>query len=244
MNNEKKEPTLDEITQVCIQRHDDILNARMCIIDAEFRRGFKLMEKHPKSVTIFGSARLKPETETYKRVRELSRKIAELDYTIVTGGGQGVMGAASKGAYEAEGGSSIGINIQLPFEQIANPDMNEVVEFHHFFSRKVILAYSAEAYVYCAGGFGTLDEMFELLTLKQTGKIPNIPIILYGSEFWRPLESFFKKVLLSDTEPTINPEDLNLYIITDDDNEILEIIKKAPVRTDISNNHHLGNEKK
>jgi uncharacterized protein (TIGR00730 family) len=236
----KKRKTLKEITRECIEKHDDITDSRMCIIDAEFRRGFDLMKSHPKSVTIFGSARLQPETEMYQRVESLAKKIANLDYTVVTGGGHGIMGAANKGAFEAEKGSSVGINISLPFEQTSNPHLDDTIEFHHFYSRKVTLAYAAEAYIYCPGGFGTLDEMFEILTLVQTKKIPNTPIILYGSKFWQPLENYFKAILLEHGNETISKEDLDLYVITDNDEEVLEIIKNAPVRTDVSSRHHLG----
>ncbi len=232
--------SLDELTRSCIEKHDNVTDSRMCIIDAEFRQGFDMMKDYPKTVTIFGSARLKPETAIYKRVENLARKIAELDYTVVTGGGHGIMGAANKGAFEAEKGSSLGININLPFEQTTNPYLDDTIEFHHFYSRKVVLSYAAEAYVYCPGGFGTLDEMFEILTLKQTKKIPDTPIILYGSEFWQPLENYFKKILLKEDQETISPKDLNLYVITDNDEEVLDIIKNAQIRTDISNTHHLG----
>jgi len=241
MNTDNKRKTLEEITQKCMDTHgDDVLNSRMCIIDGEFRRGFEMMKHHTKTVTIFGSARLSPETEIYKKVESLAKKIAELDYTVVTGGGHGIMGAANKGAFEAEKGASLGVNIELPFEQTTNPYLDDTIEFHHFFSRKVVLSYAAEAYVYCPGGFGTLDEMFEILTLKQTRKIPNTPIILYGSKFWKPLEEYFKAVMLLPGNETISPEDLDLYTITDDDDEVLRIIKNAPVRTDVSSRHHLG----
>lgn len=232
--------SLEEITKECIEMHDNVTDSRMCIIDAEFRRGFEMMKSYPKSVTIFGSARLKPETEIYKKVEGLAKKIADLDYTVVTGGGHGIMGAANKGAFEAEKGSSIGINIELPFEQTTNPYLDDTIAFHHFYSRKVTLAYAAEAYIYCPGGFGTLDEMFEILTLIQTRKIPKTPIILYGSKFWQPLENYFKEVMLQEGQETISKDDLSLYTITDNDEEVLEIIKNAPIRTDVSNRHHLG----
>lgn len=242
MNIENK--SLEEITHICIKSSENVTDSRMCIIDAEFRRGFELMKQYPKSVTIFGSARLAPETDIYKRVETLANKIAEMDYAVVTGGGHGIMGAANKGAYEAENGKSLGINIELPFEQTTNPYLDATLKFHHFFSRKVVLSYAAEAYIYCPGGFGTMDEMFEILTLKQTGKIPDTPIILYGTEFWQPLEDYFKKVLLLEGQETINEKDLDLYVITDNDDEVLEIIKNAKVRSDISNTHHLGEYKK
>lgn len=232
--------SLEEITKECIEQHDNVTDSRMCIIDAEFRRGFEMMSHYPKTVTIFGSARLKPETEIYQKVEALSKKIANLDYTVVTGGGHGIMGAANKGAFEAEKGSSIGINIELPFEQTTNPYLDDTIEFHHFYSRKVTLAYAAEAYVYCPGGFGTLDEMFEILTLIQTKKIPSTPIILYGTTFWQPLVEYFKTVMLEPGNETISADDLNLFTVTDSDEEVLEIIKNAPVRKDISNTHHLG----
>lgn len=233
---------LDALTQMCLDSNDSIINSRMCIIDAEFRRGFAMMEKHPRSVTIFGSARLAPDTDIAQRVEALAKKIANMDYTVVTGGGYGIMGAANKGASEAEHGKSIGINISLPFEQKLNEYVDESLDFHHFYSRKVTLAYSAEAYIYCPGGFGTLDELFEILTLKQTKKIPNVPIILYGKEFWQPLDEYFRNTFLQPGLETISPEDLNLYVITDNDDEILEIIKNAEVRKDISSRYHLGQE--
>lgn len=233
---------LNSLTQMCLDANDSIINSRMCIIDAEFRRGFAMMERHPRSVTIFGSSRLSPESDIALRIEALSKKIANMDYAVVTGGGYGIMGAANKGASEAERGKSIGINISLPFEQKLNEYVDEGLDFHHFYSRKVTLAYSAEAYIYCPGGFGTLDEFFEILTLKQTGKIPDVPIILYGKEFWKPLEDYFKNILLRSGLETISKEDLNLYVITDDDEEILEIIKNAKVRRDISSRYHLGQE--
>lgn len=232
---------LNEIINSCITINpEDITNARMCVIDAEMRQGYKLLSKYPRSVTIFGSARLTEDNPYFSKVENLAKKIADMDYAVVTGGGFGLMGAANKGAHSSGKGSSVGINISLPFEQTVNDHLLDSLEFHHFFSRKVALAYSAEAYVYCPGGFGTMDEFFEILTLKQTRKIPNIPIVLYGSEFWNPLEEYFKKVLLLEGNETISKEDLSLYVITDNDEEILEIIKNAPVRTDVSSTHNLG----
>ncbi len=236
-NTENK--TLQEVTNACIADNPDLVDARMCVIDYEFRQGFELLKKHPRSVTIFGSARLKPETEMYQRVEKLAEKIANMDYSVITGGGHGIMGAGNKGAFSAEKGSSVGINIKLPFEQTTNPYLDDTIEFNHFFPRKVILSYAAEAYIYCPGGFGTLDEMFEILTLKQTGKIPDTPIILYGSDFWKPLENYFKEIMLQPGQETISEKDLGLYVITDNDDEVLEIIKNAEVRTDISQSHNL-----
>ncbi len=232
--------SITDITQDCTNQNDSVLDTRMCIIDAEFRRGFELMSRYPKSVSIFGSARLDTATEPAQRVEQLAKKIANMGYAVVTGGGYGIMGAANKGAHEAEQGHSLGINIQLPHEQKLNNFVDESLDFHHFYSRKVTLAYSAEAYIYCAGGFGTLDEFFEILTLKQTKKIPQVPIILYGRSFWEPLEQYFKDVLLREGLKTINHDDLQLYTITDNDDEVLQIINDAPVRLDNNERRHLG----
>lgn len=224
---------LEKAKNVCLSNHEgDVIDSRMCIINHEFTEGFKLMRKYPKAVTVFGSARLAEDTPHAQNATALSEALAKEGYAVATGGGFGIMGAANKGAHQA-GGDSIGINIELPFEQEMNPYVSDSVDFHHFFSRKVTLSYSAEAYIYFAGGFGTLDELFEILTLKQTGKIPNVPVILFGSSFWQPLEEYFKNVFLGEHK-TISEKDLNLYVITDDINEAVEIVKNAPVRGDIS----------
>ena len=236
-NNERK--NLDEITNTCLAAYSgDIIGTRMCIIQEEFKQGFDFMKRYPKSVTIFGSARLSPETQTAKNITELAEKIAIAGYAVVTGGGHGVMGAANKGA-NLGGGDSLGINIELPFEQTTNDYLTDSISFHHFFSRKVALSYSAEAYIYAPGGFGTMDEMFEILTLKQTGKIPPVPIILFGSEFWKPLENYFKEIMLIPGQETISLEDLDLYVITDDTDEVMNIITSAPIREEVSVTHHL-----
>ena len=229
--------TLKEITNTCLATHSgDTTSVRICIIQEEFKQGFKLMKKYPKSVTIFGSARLSEDTEIFKKTASLAQKISAAGYAIVTGGSKGIMAAANKGAY-IEGGDSIGINIKLPFEQKVNKYLTDSLEFHHFFSRKVTLSYSAEGYIYCPGGFGTLDEMFEILTLKQTGKIPDVPIILFGSEFWKPLEEFFKTVLLKKGIKTISEKDMNLYIITDSEDEIVDIITNTQTREELPIEH-------
>jgi uncharacterized protein (TIGR00730 family) len=140
------------------------------------------------------------------------------------------MRAANRGAYEA-GGNSVGLTIELPREQLTNEYLTNKINFHYFFSRKVCLSFSAEAYIFLPGGFGTLDEFLEILTLVQTAKIPRVPMILVGESFWKPLEKFFEEVLV--TEGMIDKEDTNLYTITDDEETILNIIKNAPVRLDL-----------
>ncbi|MCA9352820.1 TIGR00730 family Rossman fold protein [Patescibacteria group bacterium] len=239
MNENKKteRKNLDEITNVCLAAYPgDIPSTRMCIIQEEFKQGFEFMKQYPKSVTIFGSARLSPETDMYKRVTLLAEKIAMAGYAVVTGGGHGIMAAANKGA-NLGGGHSLGINIELPYEQVINEYVTDSISFHHFFSRKVALSYSAEAYIYCPGGFGTLDEMFEILTLKQTGKIPPVPLILFGTEFWKPFDELFRKVLLVPGHETIEPKDLDLYTITDSEDEVIDMITSTPVREEIVVDH-------
>lgn len=227
------EKILEQAKETCmVDNNGDMTESRICIINHEFQKGFELMKKYPKSVTIFGSARLPEDDVDAQKATEVARRLAELGYAITTGGGHGIMGAAHKGSSMADG-DSLGINIQLPFEQTMNEYITDAVDFHHFFSRKVVLSYSAEAYIYFAGGFGTMDELFEILTLKQTKKIPDVPIILVGSEFWNPLEQYFKNTMLGYTQ-TISPEDLNLYTITDDIDQVINIVKAAPVRAEVS----------
>jgi len=210
--------------------HDTAVE-RVHLISKEFTDGFNFLLNYPKSVTIFGGNLIKETDPYYKKAYDLAKRIStELKYTILTGGGPGVMEAANRGAFES-GGESIGLNIELPHHQIQNPYLNKYLNFHYFFSRKVCLGFSAESYVFFPGGFGTLDEFFELLTLVQTGKIEKVPIILVGSEFWNELDQFMKKELLN--RGLLDAEDLTLYTITDSEDEILTIIKSAPVRNGI-----------
>lgn len=222
---------------------------RVAIISKEFSDGFEFLKNYPRSVTFFGSARTKEGEEDYEKARRVAERIVnELHYSVITGGGPGIMEAANRGAFEA-GGNSLGLTIKLPIEQNVNPYITDQVDFYYFFSRKVCLSFSSEAYVFFPGGFGTMDEFFEILTLVQTNKIPDTPIILVGKEYWSNLRSFFEKHL-RDTGK-IDPEDLDLYEITDDEDEIIEAIKKAPVQIGIryneeselpSNNNHSSNK--
>jgi len=199
-------------------------------ITHEFENGFKFVKSFPKSVTILGSARSKEDNLYYKRARELSRKICKLGYTIITGGGPGIMEAGNRGAFESCC-NSVGINIELPSEQILNPYTTQSMGFHYFFTRKVVLFFSAEAYVFFPGGFGTMDEFFELITLIQTKKIPKVPVILVGKEYWGALDKFIKTEL-RDKNKTISENDVNIYQIIDNDDEILEILKNTPLRNE------------
>ncbi len=201
---------------------------RVSRISREFSRGFKFIKLYPKSVTFFGSARFKEDNIHYQQARSIAKKLSKLGYAVVTGGGPGIMQAGNHGAYDA-GGESVGLNIRLPHEQVVNPYVKSSIDFYYFFSRKVTLSFSAEAYLYFPGGFGTLDEFFEILTLVQTHKIPKVPIILVGSDYWNPLDKFIKEYLLKKCG-TISKEDLDLYKIVDDEEEVIEIVKKAPMR--------------
>lgn len=192
---------------------------RLGRIDQEFADGFDIINKYNYTVSIFGSARFDESHPYYQKAREVAAALSDEGYAVVTGGGGGIMEAGNRGAFEA-GGRSIGFNIQLPKEQSLNSYTTESKPFRYFFSRKVMLAFSASGYVYFPGGFGTLDELFEVITLIQTKKMPYAPVILVGNEFWLGLDDFIKKHLLEGAH-TISPGDENLYTITED----IEVIK-------------------
>lgn len=204
---------------------------RIFRIMSEFVEGFEFLSLIPKSVTIFGSARLPSTHPYYQLARQVGHRLAAEGYTIVTGGGPGIMQASNQGACEA-GGNSVGLNIQLPHEQRTNPYVRRSKSFHYFFSRKVMLDFSADAYIFFPGGFGTLDEFFELITLVQTGKVDRVvPIILIGSDFWRPLTTWMEQMLLH-RFATISPDDLNIWTLTDDIEEAARLVD-AGVRTQV-----------
>jgi len=187
----------------------------------EFVRGFTKMAELGRCVTVFGSARFPEAHPYYTQARKLGRRLAESGYTVITGGGPGVMEAANRGAHEA-GGLSVGCNIQLPREQEPNPYLDRFVEFEYFFVRKVMLVKYSTAFVVMPGGFGTLDEVFETATLMQTGKIDAFPIIAMGTEFWGKLRNFVTDSLLA--EGTIDRADLELFQRTDCVDEALRWI--------------------
>jgi uncharacterized protein (TIGR00730 family) len=197
-------------------------------VNQELLRGLKAISSYPKSVTFFGSARLKDTDDYYKSARSIAGKLCGEGYAVITGGGPGIMEAGNRGSHETCG-SAVGFNIELPYEQIINPYVTDEVNFHYFFTRKVSMTFSAEVYMYFPGGFGTLDELFEILPLIQTEKIDQVPVILFGSKFWKPLDEFIRNTLLKDFK-TVSESDPDLYVITDSEEEVLEIIKKAPVR--------------
>jgi uncharacterized protein (TIGR00730 family) len=199
---------------------------RVLRIMSEFVDGFEFLSKLQRTVTFFGSARLREGDFYYELARELARRLAKENFTIVTGGGPGIMEAGNRGATEAEG-LSVGLNIELPLEQEFNPYVKQGMGFHYFFSRKFMLDYSALAYVYFPGGYGTLDELFTVLTLIQTGKADrDVPVILMGSEYWKPLTEWMKTALV-DQFHTIDADDLDIWHLTDDIDEALKIIRDA-----------------
>ncbi len=214
--------------------HDTAVD-RVSLIAKEFTKGFNFLRHYPKSVTFFGGSHFIETDKEYIKARSLAGRIAgELKYSVFSGGGPGIMEAANRGAFEV-GGQSLGLTIELSQHQIHNPYLTHNLDFYYFFSRKVCLGFSAEAYIFFPGGYGTFDEFFEILTLVQTKKIEWVPIILVGSDFWNPLNELIEKELLG--RGTIDPPDLHLYKITDDEDEIVEIIREAPVRNGIKFTH-------
>lgn len=196
--------------------------SRVSRIEDDFVHGFDKITNYADTVTIFGSARFKETHPYYIKAREVAQMLAQEGYTVITGGGGGIMEGGNRGAYEA-GGKSIGFNIQLPQEQTLNPFTSDSQTFRYFFSRKVLLAYSAQAYLFFPGGFGTLDEFFEIITLIQTKKIEKAPIIMIGNSFWGALDEFIHKTLYEEFR-AIHAADMKLYKITEDVEEIRDIL--------------------
>jgi uncharacterized protein (TIGR00730 family) len=199
---------------------------------AEFVDGWNFLPEVKQSVTIFGSARFKEDNHWYQDARKLGKLLTDNGYSVVTGGGPGIMEAGNRGASEGgKTGDSIGLNIKLPFEERANPYVEKGVSFHYFFVRKVMLAYSAQAYVYYPGGWGTLDELSEIVTLVQTKKITAaIPMVLVGREFWTPFLAWMKDTVC-DKFGGISPEDMGLVHLVDTAEEAFDIIHASPIRT-------------
>ncbi len=188
---------------------------------AEFVEGFEHLATIRPSVSIFGSARIPPEDPDYQLAEAIARQLSDAGFAVVSGGGPGIMEAANKGAMAGRS-PSVGLNISLPREQKANDYQDVSLHFRHFFSRKVMFVKYASAYVVLPGGFGTLDELAEILTLVQTGKTPRIPIILVGSGFWRGLLAWFRETLVG--RGTIDPADLSLMLVVDKPGEVVDAI--------------------
>src|SRR5437667_5643652 len=195
---------------------------RIFRIMAEFVESFETLSQAGPAVTIFGSARTRPADPYYKMAMEISEGLAKNNLGVITGGGPGIMEAANRGAAKARG-KSVGLNIELPHEQQGNRYANIPIHFHYFFSRKVCFVKYSIAFVFMPGGFGTLDEFFEVLTLVQTGRIPEFPLILFGSKYWQGLLRWMK-TRIEEQDKFISPGDLDLIRITDDPQQAINVI--------------------
>ena len=203
---------------------------RVLRIQGEFVAGFDALAKLPKAVTVFGSARTKPEDASYQMAEELGRKLAECAYAVITGGGPGIMEAANKGAHEGDG-LSVGLGIELPHEQGLNEYVDLGLNFRYFFARKTMFLKYSQAFVCLPGGMGTMDEFFEVLCMVQTGKITNYPIVLMGTEYWSGLLEWMKNTLAAGGY--INEDDQELFLLTDDPDEaVAHIIERHKVMSD------------
>ncbi len=209
---------------VKVDHTKDMESWRVFKIMAELVDGFDLLRKYRLAATFFGSARNTLDPSVYAAAEELSRKLSQSGFAIITGGASGIMEAGNKGAFNA-GGKSIGLNIKLQHEQGGNKYTTDSMTFNYFFTRRVMLAFESEVYVFFPGGYGTLDELFEILTLVQTNKIKRIPIVMYGKEYWAPLVAYIKGTLLK--HQTINEEDLQLFQVVDSADEAYEHILKS-----------------
>ncbi len=202
---------------------------RVFRIMAEFIEGFEFLSKLKQEVSIFGSARVEESSEHYQEAKKLGFLLGKRGYSVLTGGGPGIMEAANRGAFEAKG-ESIGLNIQLAHEQRTNPYVTKSIAFHYFFTRKVMLSASAQAYVYFPGGFGTMDEMTEMVTLVQTGKIPKeVPIILVGKDFWEPFVDWANRMMVED-HAFVSPEEMGILHVVDTAEEAMQIIQTTHER--------------
>lgn len=192
----------------------------------EFLRGFRVLHFVGPCVTVFGSARFAEDHRYYQLARQVGSQLSKIGFTVMTGGGPGIMEAASRGAKEA-GGYSIGCNIMLPLEQEPNPYLDHVLTFKYFFVRKVMLVKYSYAFVVMPGGVGTMDELFEAVTLIQTKKIQNFPVVLMGTEYWQPLDRLLKRMAKAGT---IDKTDLSLLLLTDSVDEAIDHIQKYAVQ--------------
>ena len=205
-----------------LRRRDAEIPSDVAFIAAEFLAGFQKVDEIGRAaVSFFGSARVAEKTAPYRRARETAALFAEAGFAVVTGGGPGVMEAANRGCKEA-GGVSVGFNIQLPHEQGVNPYCDVFLTFKHFYARKVMFVKAAEGFVIFPGGFGTLDELFESLTLIQTGKIGSFPVVLFDSDYWRPMLDWIRSHVLE--LGLISPADLELLRITDNPAEVVDFV--------------------
>jgi uncharacterized protein (TIGR00730 family) len=217
-------------SQIKLSRKDMTdISFRAFRIMSEFVEGFEFLTQFKKEVSIFGSARFGEDNKWYKEAQKLGELLARGGYTVITGGGPGIMEGGNRGAHSVNPGKSVGINIELPTEQRTNPYVDKSKGFYYFFTRKVMLAASAQAYIFFPGGFGTVDEFMELTMLIQTKKMQKIPIVLVGKEFWQPFLNWIDNTLLKKYK-AIKPEDTKLYKLVNTAEEALKIVKTSKDR--------------
>lgn len=221
---EEGKHTVPEAPAPLVCKPNRLESWRLFKIMAEFTDGFELLGKYGLAASIFGSARMTFEHHFYAEATELAERLAKAGFAIITGGAAGIMEAGNKGAHDA-GGASVGLNVRLSEKQGTNKYLTDSITFEHFFVRKVMLTFASEVYIYFPGGFGTLDEFFEIVTLIQTHKIKKVPIVIYGKEYWTPLIEFFRTKLLAEHK-AIDPEDLEIFHLVDSVDEAFEYITK------------------
>jgi uncharacterized protein (TIGR00730 family) len=237
---QKKPLTLTDIKNACeLTYGTDGGLVEICAVSRELKQGIDIISKHPRVATLYGSARLAKDHEACVAADELAyRLVKEHGYAIMTGGAGGIMAAGNRGAKRA-GGVSLGSTIELEHEQHTNPDVTIAIPFEYFFTRKTILRYGSECAIFFPGGFGTFDELFELLTLIQTNKLKKIPVVLFGSAFWNPLHEFIQKTVLNEYS-TISSGDQHIYTITDSIDEVLQLVKDTSTKADLGINEDEG----
>lgn len=218
------EPRVEKFFRPHRENHRDVSPWRIFKIMAEFVTGFEFLRKYERAVSFFGSARCGLDNKNYQEAVRLAGMLSKEGFAVITGGGPGIMEAANKGAYEANG-QSVGLNIKLPFEQQTNKYVKDSESFEYFFSRKVMLSFASHCYIFFPGGYGTLNELFEMVELVQTRKIEPIPIVLVGRDFWRPLLDWIRSVIL-EKDRGIDPEDFHLFNVVDSADEAFPLIKK------------------
>jgi hypothetical protein len=226
---EVSNPTHPLEKRITLKKMSDI-TWRIFRIMAEFVEGFQFLSESSKEVSIFGSARLQPSSKWYQEAEKLGEMLVKNGYTVITGGGPGIMEGANKGAFKIDPRRSIGLNIQLPNEQRTNAFVGKAKGFYYFFTRKVMLAASAQAYIFFPGGFGTLDEFTEILTLVQTKKMHHSPLVLVGREFWAPFIAWAEN-FMADRLGTIAKNDLKLFHVVDTAEEAMKLVRTSRERT-------------
>jgi len=208
----------------------DSMTWRIFRIMSEFVSGFHFIGQFKKTISFFGSARSEQGERYYQDAYDLARRLGKSGFNVVTGGGPGIMEAANRGAQESDA-QSIGLNVQLPYEQRINPYVTKGIGFHYFFTRKVMLSAAGQAYVFFPGGFGTLDEFFEIITLIQTRKMESIPIVLYGRDFWKPLADYINDIVFEKFH-SISQKDTELFVIADSVSDAYRILNNSKPRKD------------